>query len=210
VEKARRDERTRAVAEVCGLFEVLAEPVGQLSKGYRQRVGLAQAMIHDPPILILDEPTSGLDPNQIVEIRELIKAAGREKTVILSSHILPIVEATCTRVILIHRGELVADGAIDEVVQEHSRPRLALQIEGDAQQIVDKLSGVEGVHECTRVGEDVAFQLELGADGDADEVTREVFACVRDNGWSLVGLERRSASLEDVFRKLTAPQDAAA
>jgi len=201
VEKSRLDGRTRAVAEVCGLFEVMAEPVGQLSKGYRQRVGLAQAMIHDPPILILDEPTSGLDPNQIVEIRELIKAAGQEKTVILSSHILPIVEATCSRVILIHRGSLVADGSIDEVIQAHGRTSLAVRIDGDAEEIVDRLSGVDGVSGCAPSEEEGEYRLQI--DGDGDAVAREVHACVRDNGWPMARLEQRSASLEDVFRKLT-------
>ena len=117
----QRKKRIRELAEVCGLLDVLAKPIGDMSKGYRQRVGLAQAMLHDPPILILDEPTSGLDPNQIVEVRELIKEIGKEKTVILSTHILPEVQATCGRVIIIADGKLVADGSPDQLAAGQSK-----------------------------------------------------------------------------------------
>src|SRR5262249_38077771 len=109
----KRRERLREICRRCGLLDVLGKNIGQLSKGYRQRVGLAQAMVHDPDLLILDEPTSGLDPNQIVEIRELIKELGREKTVILSTHILPEVQASCGRIIIINAGKLVADDTPD-------------------------------------------------------------------------------------------------
>jgi len=202
VEVSKRTDRIRSVAKVCGLYEVMGESVGTLSKGYRQRVGLAQAMIHDPPILILDEPTAGLDPNQIVEIRELIKEVGRKKTVLLSSHILPIVEATCGRIILISRGELIADGTIEDVVREHGQQSLRLRLDDAAQPelVTEKLSALDGVVGCS-AGED-GFQINLEGDDD-DELRRRVHACVTDNNWTLLELLRRSTSLEDVFRKLT-------
>ena len=111
----------REICERCGLMAVLGKDIGQLSKGYRQRVGLAQAMIHDPDLVILDEPTSGLDPNQIVEIRELIKSLGREKTIILSTHILPEVQATCGRIIIINDGKMVADDTPEALNRARAR-----------------------------------------------------------------------------------------
>jgi len=108
--------RIKEVVELCGLKEVIHRPINEISKGFRQRVGLAQAIIHDPKILILDEPTTGLDPNQIVEIRELIKALGKKKTVIISSHILQEIQATADRTVIINKGQIVADGTIDELM----------------------------------------------------------------------------------------------
>jgi len=203
VDPERRRDRIRSASDVCGLGGVMAQRVGELSKGYRQRVGLAQALIHDPPILILDEPTSGLDPNQIVEIRELIKEIGREKTVILSSHILPIVEATCGRIILIHRGELIADGTIDDVVREHGEERVFLRLAdgAPAEQVLDRLGGVEHVKGCRAADDGYLLALE-GRDGD--DLRADIHGCVKDNGWTLLMLESRSTGLEDVFRKLTA------
>ncbi|MEZ5149214.1 MAG: ATP-binding cassette domain-containing protein, partial [Bacteroidales bacterium] len=115
IEKSKVNDRIREMIQVCGLEDEKHKKIGELSKGYKQRVGLAQALIHDPQVLILDEPTSGLDPNQIVEIRELIKKIGREKTVILSSHILAEVEATCDRILIINKGKIVADGTAREL-----------------------------------------------------------------------------------------------
>ena len=204
VESARKDARLREISGRCGLNDVLGQPVGELSKGFRQRVGLAQAMIHDPPILILDEPTSGLDPNQIVEIRELIKEIGKEKTVILSTHILPEVQATCGRVIIINEGKLVADGSPDELALRDAGNTYQLMVEADDEAAVrDKLSGVEGVAKVSStVGEDGAYGWVVQGDSDAD-LRRELFTCVRDNGWMLLEMRRHRASLEDVFRKLT-------
>lgn len=119
VTKKQRAERVREVAAQCGLLDVMGKLVRELSKGYRQRVGLAQALVHDPQVVILDEPMSGLDPNQIIEIRDLIKRVGREKTVIFSSHILQEVENVCDRVILLKRGRIVADAPVAELVAEH-------------------------------------------------------------------------------------------
>jgi ABC-2 type transport system ATP-binding protein len=203
VEARRSKDRILSVTRVCGLTGVMGELVGELSKGYRQRVGLAQALIHDPPILILDEPTSGLDPNQIVEIRELIKEIGREKTVILSSHILPIVEATCGRIILIDKGKLIADGSIEQVVREHGEEWLFLRLSHDApgDEVVEKLGSIDGVARCA--AGDEGFLLSLDRE-DGEELRAEIQTCLKDNGWILLMLDRRSTSLEDVFRKLTA------
>jgi ABC-2 type transport system ATP-binding protein len=206
VSAPRRRERLRAITEVCGLFDVLAQPVGELSKGFRQRVGLAQALIHDPPILILDEPTSGLDPNQIVEIRELIKRIGKEKTVILSTHILPEVQATCSRVIIIHEGKLVADGTPQELAQRDSDNiyRLLLDPSGAPKEsVTEKLAAVEGVSKISEVeGEDGAIGLLVGGKGRED-LRRGLFSCVKESGWILLEMQRQAASLEDIFRKLT-------
>jgi ABC-2 type transport system ATP-binding protein len=206
VEAGRRRQRIREIAEVCGLIEVLGQPIGELSKGYRQRVGLAQAMVHDPPILILDEPTSGLDPNQIVEIRELIKRIGKEKTVILSTHILPEVQATCGRVIIIHEGKLVADGSPQELAHRETANayRVLVDAVGTATDAVsEKLTAVEGVSKLTAIdGEEGALGFMIGGAGTED-LRRKIFTCVKDNGWVLLGMQRQAASLEDVFRKLT-------
>ena len=204
VPSAQRDDRMRRISKVCGLNGVLGQPVGELSKGFRQRVGLAQAMIHDPPILILDEPTSGLDPNQIVEIRELIKKIGEEKTVILSTHILPEVQATCGRVIIINEGKLVADGSPDELAHRDADNTYRLLVEGaEPEAIQDKLKGVTGVEKVSSTeGEDDASGWVVQG-SDKNDLRRELFACVRDNDWVLLEMQRHRASLEDVFRKLT-------
>jgi ABC-2 type transport system ATP-binding protein len=206
VEASQRRRRIREIAEVCGLLNVLDQPIGELSKGYRQRVGLAQAMIHNPPILILDEPTSGLDPNQIVEIRELIKQIGKEKTVILSTHILPEVQATCGRVIIIHEGKLVADGTPQELAHRDSENtyRVLLDSEGAPKdQVSEKLQTIEGVAKVGEMeGDNGYLGFVIGAQGSVD-LRRDIFSCVKDNGWVLLEMQRQAASLEDVFRKLT-------
>ncbi|MBI4126065.1 MAG: ATP-binding cassette domain-containing protein, partial [Deltaproteobacteria bacterium] len=147
--REKTTRRLRDVIEIAGLGGVVGRPIGQLSKGYRQRVGLAQALIHDPPILILDEPTSGLDPNQIVEIRKLIRDLGRERTIILSTHILQEVEATCTRALIISRGKLVAQGSIDELLQGGSTNGLyTVSMHGEKdclEAAIHKLDGAAGV-----------------------------------------------------------------
>ena len=207
IDPGKRTRRIRDIAGVCGLLPRLARPVGELSKGYRQRVGLAQAMIHDPEVLILDEPTSGLDPNQIVEIRELIKEIGKEKTVILSTHILPEVQATCGRVIIINEGKRVADGSPDELANKESGTVYHLVVDsGDADevgQVRDKLAGVTGVTKVTQGdGERDATGWVIEGAADSD-LRRDIFHCARDNDWVLLEMHRKSVSLEDVFRKLT-------
>ncbi len=204
--RSERRPRLRRMVDVCGLGPMLGKLVGELSKGYRQRVGLAQAMIHEPKIVLLDEPTSGLDPNQIVEIRQLIKEVGRERTVILSTHILPEVQATCSRVVIIAGGKLVADGTPDELGarERGNRYRVVIEQNGTPRAaIAEKLGQMSGVARCAEsAGESGTFQFTVDGTG-ADDLRKPLFRAAVDNGWSLLELQRQAASLEDVFRKLT-------
>jgi len=204
-----RDKGATRIKEIggrCGLSEVAGKLVGELSKGYRQRLGLAQAMLHDPDILILDEPTSGLDPNQIVEIRSLIKEIGREKTVILSTHILPEVQATCSRILIVSGGKLVADGTPDALRarERGSRYRVVVESNGVAKDAIrDRLASLSGVARCETVSaEDGAHTFAIDAGGSAD-LRKAIFRAAVDNQWTLLELAREAASLEDVFRHLT-------
>jgi ABC-2 type transport system ATP-binding protein len=194
--------RLEHITATCGLKSVIRRPIGQLSKGFRQRVGLAQAMIHDPDILILDEPTSGLDPNQIVEIRELIKNLGKEKTVVLSTHILPEVAATCGRVIIINEGKIVAKGTLSELAS-HSQEIVIAKVRGDRRAVETKLKAVPGA-DGVRFKEErnglSTFEITPKKGTPAAE---EVFRAVADGGFSLAELRTEGASLEDVFQRLT-------
>jgi len=197
-------KRIADMADVCGLGDVLSKKIDALSKGYRQRVGLAQAMIHDPPILILDEPTTGLDPNQIVEIRELIKAVGREKTVILSTHILPEVQASCDRVLIIHRGRLVADGTTQDLQASFSGgQRVLFGVKNKADAVTEVLlqwGRVQIQKEETSNGTESLFTLTSKADED---IRPELFSLAVEKGWTLTELHQDQVNLEDVFRQLT-------
>jgi ABC-2 type transport system ATP-binding protein len=206
MERGNREKRIKEIGGRCGLGDVAGKLVGELSKGFRQRVGLAQAILHDPDILILDEPTSGLDPNQIVEIRSLIKEMGKEKTVILSTHILPEVQATCSRVLIITGGKLVADGTPDELRarERGSRYRVVVEANGQPQETIKaRLVSVGGVLRCERVAaEDGAYGFAIDA-ASTDDLRKTLFRAAVDNKWTLLELVRESASLEDVFRNLT-------
>ncbi len=195
--------RVREMVVVCGLDVEKHKRIGELSKGYRQRVGLAQAMIHDPQILILDEPTTGLDPNQIVEIRRLIRELGKEKTVILSTHILPEVEATCDRILIINRGAIAADGTADMLrKQALGKQVLHARIEGAApEEILSKLLTLPGV-ESASILDAGAGRYELQSLPEV-QAAREVFQlCVRHK-WIATELIPYETKLEDVFRNLT-------
>jgi len=202
--------RIREIGQRCGLSDVAGKLVGELSKGYRQRVGLAQAMLHDPDIVILDEPTSGLDPNQIVEIRSLIKEIGREKTVILSTHILPEVQATCSRVVIISGGKLVADGTPDELRarERGGRYRVVVESNGVAKDAIrDRLASLAGVTRCEAItGEDGSHSFAIDA-GSSSDLRKPIFRTAVDNRWTLLELAREAASLEDVFRNLTTGEE---
>jgi ABC-2 type transport system ATP-binding protein len=200
-------DRTQAVARTVGITGVLDQDIGTLSKGYRQRVGLAQAMVHDPEILILDEPTSGLDPNQIVEIRELIKELGRDRTVILSTHNLPEVTATCNRILLIHRGRMVADGTPAEIQAQHGGGntfRLSIAPGNAASPVAGLLGAVPGVTAVTALDPTTASvgEWRVEAEGEAD-VRPELFGCAVTNGWTLLELHRERQDLETIFQRLT-------
>jgi ABC-2 type transport system ATP-binding protein len=202
--------RIKEIGGRCGLSDVAGKLVGELSKGYRQRVGLAQAMLHDPDILILDEPTSGLDPNQIAEIRALIKEVGKEKTVILSTHILPEVQATCSRMLIISGGKLVADGTPDELRAREKATRYRLVVESNgaaADAVKDKVAGVSGVVQCLKVaGEDGSHTFAIDGEAKSD-LRKQLFRAAVDNKWTLLELTREAASLEDVFRNLTTGEE---
>ncbi len=202
VPKTQIPHRLKEIVRMCGLNREKHKKIGELSKGYKQRVGLAQALIHDPQILILDEPTTGLDPNQIVEIRNLIKEIGKEKTVILSTHILPEVEATCDRILIINQGKIVADGTPETLRNAgQGEEILKVQILGpslnDAFEPLLKIKGMTSVDPIEGEGR---YQL-IGKGGMA---TREaVFRLCVDKGWVLTELTPIETRLEDIFRELT-------
>jgi ABC-2 type transport system ATP-binding protein len=192
VDKAVRAARVKSAVERCGLTQVLSKDISQLSKGYRQRVGLAQAILHEPDVLILDEPTSGLDPNQIVEIRALIRELGREKTVILSTHILSEVQSTCSRVLIINEGKLVADDSPEHLTAAGGEGTLQVVLASrhgsalDPAMVSGWLQAVPGVHGV-----------------DAEDPRRALFECAVQRDLVLLELRRTQVSLEDTFRKLT-------
>jgi len=195
--------RTIEMVGVCGLNEEKHKKIGELSKGYRQRVGIAQAMIHNPEILILDEPTTGLDPNQIVEIRNLIKELGKEKTVILSTHILPEVEATCDRILIINRGKIVADGTPESLKQQaQSSNYYKVKLAGsNLQNVYAELQKIEGVTavNASSIDNDM-FHVHYNINHD---FTQKLFAACVLHHWTITELTPVSTSLEDIFRGLT-------
>lgn len=194
--------RLREIAGVCGVDEVMHKNINELSKGYRQRVGLAQAMIHDPEILILDEPTSGLDPNQIIEIRNLIREIGRKKTVILSTHILSEVEATCERVIIINRGSLVADAKTSELKSSAgSGMRLSVKIRGGTYE--EFSNALAGIGTVTRQENDEGLTSAEILVSDNTDIRPAVFDAVKERGWVLYEMTPVVQTLEHVFRELT-------
>jgi len=192
------------VVEIAGIKEVFYRPIGELSRGYRQRVGIAQALLHDPEVLILDEPTSGLDPTQIVEIRELIKELGKEKTVILSTHILPEVTVTSTRVLIINRGSIVASGTADELTSKAGdRMVLRVEIKGDPADIEDTFEKTPWIESFSRLSEeDGAYQYTVEAP-PKDDIREKIFSLSVEKGWKLLEIWRERATLEEVFLQLT-------
>ncbi len=183
-----------------GLQDFLVRPIGELSKGYRQRVGLAQAILHRPRVLILDEPTSGLDPNQIIEIRRLIRRLARKATVLLSTHILSEVELSCDRVLIIKDGQLRTDARLDEL---RASGGALVSIDAAAQGVEEGLRGLSGVREVTRRGEQAGFAtFQVEADGKTDSATLcpAIYDLARQRGWRLAELRTDRRSLESVFR----------
>jgi ABC-2 type transport system ATP-binding protein len=204
--KKDKDDRIGRLSAVCGIREVMHKTVGELSRGYKQRVGLAQAMMGDPEILILDEPTSGLDPNQIIEIREIIKQIGREKTVILSTHILSEAEATCDRVIIINKGKIAADSSIEHLKQSiggETRVHLILK-NARYSQVKKVLLQIDGV---LGIGPDSADQkgfidINLSCRTD-DQVKIQLYETIKNQDWILLEFHPKTKSLEHIFRELT-------
>ncbi|SHH29356.1 protein involved in gliding motility GldA [Chryseolinea serpens] len=196
---ARLKDRTREMIELCGLTNEQNKRIETLSKGYRQRVGLAQALLHDPKVLILDEPTSGLDPNQLVEIRKLIKDISRNKTVIFSTHIMQEVQALCDRVVVINKGELVADDTLTNLLRRDGKgTTLLAEFEGNV--TAQQLSALKGVRQVTVIE---GFKFRITTDGETD-LRPEIFRFAADNNLSLIGLKQEESSLENIFRELTA------
>ena len=203
VPSAQVRDKVRRAVESCGLESVIHKNVGQLSSGYRQRVGLAQAILHDPEILVLDEPTRGLDPNQIKEIRDLIRDLGRQKTVIFSTHILQEVEALCDRVLIIHEGKIRFDGSKEDLSRSASgREQLVLELvaDGDVPGALRQVQQVEAVHVVDRGNGRVRLRVEAARGSD---VRAALFRAAVDRGWVLLEMRREVRSVEDVFRELT-------
>lgn len=203
LDKSKIPARIREMVRVCGLDLEKHKKINELSKGYRQRVGLAQAMIHDPEVLILDEPTTGLDPNQRVEIRELIRSLGRQKTVILSTHILPEVEETCDRIVIINRGKIVADGTVDMLKKQKTGQQIInLQVDGgnhdDIYSALRTLPTVYAVEIMNPADRRYSVTSKPGALSN-----HGLFHLCVQRGWILNELTPIETKLEDIFRDLT-------
>jgi ABC-2 type transport system ATP-binding protein len=191
--------RINNIIKTTGLSPEQNKKIGALSKGFRQRVGLAQALIHDPGVLILDEATAGLDPNQIVEIRNLIRDAGREKTILLSTHIMQEVEAICDRIIIIDKGRIVADEEKSNIYSKISRPRQVVNVEFDRSVTEEALLGIPGVIKVQQKGKD---QWVVEAEDETD-IRPAIFSFAVKNNLTVLSLQKEESNLEEVFRHLT-------
>ena len=208
--KLPREKHIKEICELVQISNVYNRLIGNLSKGYKQRVGIAQALLGNPPVLILDEPTVGLDPKQIIEIRTLIKNLGRNHTVILSSHILPEVQAVCERIIVINRGRLVADGATDTLAHDLSQDhRLILRAEGPEREMVHELMTLPHVIDVYSLGEKEKGVYELSIEAELDtDIRRDLFALLSRKGWPMMALKNTDLTLEDLFLQLTSSDTA--
>jgi ABC-2 type transport system ATP-binding protein len=205
IPRDKRLARIRELCELCGLHNIMHKSINELSKGLKQRVGLAHAMMSDPEILVLDEPTSGLDPNQIVEIRDIIKQIGRKKTVILSTHILSEAEATCDRIVIINKGKIIANGSAEELKQSADSGgvlNLALtQAEfADVQARMEAIDGVLAVEQVSSENGLLAVKLTCAPASDLREA---VYRQIKQTDWLLMEFRQESWTLENIFRKLT-------
>ena len=197
--------RIHQLADVCGLNEVMHQTISELSKGYKQRVGLAHAMMNDPEILIMDEPTSGLDPNQIVEIRDIIRRIGKEKTIILSTHILSEAEATCDRIIIINHGKIVADGSSESLRQSASGERLIyISLENAAFESVEReLGSIKEIVEIALVQEEANILRVKLSCLSSDDLRGMIYNKIKKTDWILLEFYQETKSLESIFRELT-------
>lgn len=194
----RLTDRVKEIVDLCGLTPEQNKKIEALSKGYRQRVGLAQALIHDPKILILDEPTSGLDPNQLIEIRKLIKTISEKKTVLFSTHIMQEVQALCDRVIIINKGQIVADNKLEHILKSHNDAEVIVVQFGNSIDL-EKMKLISGVQEILLLEN---FTYKIITSGSTD-VRPEIFRFAADHNLSLIGLKQEEHSLENIFRELT-------
>lgn len=208
LERSKLNERLHYVVNVCGLKEVISKPIGELSKGYKQRVGLAGAIIHDPKILILDEPTNGLDPNQIVEIRELIKELGKEKTVLVSTHILSEVEATCSRAIIINKGNIIADDTPENLSlnfgnnNKSSTIKISIKTNDNIESVKEKLLSVSDIYKV-EIGDNFNNIKELTIYSNSEEPRDEIYRFIKSTDWIIYEMTRVKENLETVFHTLT-------
>jgi ABC-2 type transport system ATP-binding protein len=198
-----KDRARSAIAdsvEETGTTEVFYRPIGELSKGYRQRVGMTAAILHGPEILILDEPTEGLDPNQRVDIRRLVVELGRERTVLLSTHVMQEVEATCSRLLILRKGKLVAEGSVEALLaKREGTARYVAEIEGEG--VAEALGSLPGIQRLDATPVDGRLRVQLEASGE--ELRPMIFGLARERSWVLWELHREHASLEQLFRELT-------
>ncbi|MBA7647522.1 Vitamin B12 import ATP-binding protein BtuD [subsurface metagenome] len=203
LDKNRIKTRIEDVVEICHLEEYVDVLIGKLSKGFRQRVGVAQAIIHEPEVLILDEPTVGIDPIQVAMTRQLIKELGKEHTVLLSTHILPEVSMTCERVIIIHEGRIVAQDSIENLSSMVSGARrFRLEVEGPSKQVAERLRQLEGVLRVRYDGSHYNVECSAGQDPRG-----KITEAMVQGGWTLLSLESIAMSLEDIFLKLTTEEE---
>jgi ABC-2 type transport system ATP-binding protein len=196
--------RIRQLSDLCGLNNMMHKPIGELSKGYKQRVGLAHAMMDDPEILILDEPTSGLDPNQIVEIRDIIRHIGKEKTVILSTHILSEAEATCDRVVIIHEGKIAADDRTENLKAaggQENNLRLSI-VNAEPQAVRKLLGGLDGVKQVDIADDADTLSVKLNCENGID-ARASVYLAIKGTDWILTELTMETQTLESIFRQIT-------
>lgn len=208
LERSKLNERLHYVVNACGLKEVISKPIGELSKGYKQRVGLAGAIIHDPKILILDEPTNGLDPNQIVEIRELIKELGKEKTVLVSTHILSEVEATCSRAIIINKGEIIADDTPKNLSlnfgnnDKSSTIKISIKTNDNIESVKEKLLSINDIYKV-EIEESANNIKEATIYSNLEEPRDEIYRFIKNTNWIIYEMTRVKENLETVFHTLT-------
>lgn len=202
---AEKSRRIAKMVEVCGLGDMVGRTVGTLSKGFKQRVGLAQTLIHDPEILVLDEPTSGLDPSQIIEIRQLIKQIGRERTVILSTHILPEVEVTCSRVLIISDGKIAASGTPLELqAVAGGEETVHVSIKAGAEGVEEKLGRIPSVAGVSRgAGPAAGYATYVIKGRGGEDLGEHVFRVAVESSWTINELRKETLSLEDIFLRLT-------
>lgn len=205
IDKKSKSSRITKLADLCGIRDVMHKPIGELSKGYKQRVGLAHAMMNDPEILVLDEPTSGLDPNQIIEIRDIIRRIGKEKTVILSTHILSEAEAACDRVVIIDQGKIVADADI-ETLKKTSGNEYLIKISlknALLNDVEDRFKSITGITDITQMDkDDDIIHIQIACNSSID-LREEVYMIIKESDWILLELHQEAQTLERVFRELT-------
>jgi len=202
---SKKLSQIRHLSDLCGIDEVMHKTINELSKGFKQRVGLAHAMMDDPEILVLDEPTSGLDPNQIIEIRDIIKQIGKEKTVILSTHILSEAEATCDRIVIINKGKIVANDSTQTLKQSASGNNvisISLQ-NAEFESVKQHLTSISQISDILQVSdENDILNLKLTCMSSAD-IRGDIYKKVRQTDWILIEMHQETQTLENIFRELT-------